>query len=55
MGIVDIVCFVLKFQLHGLPANYDLSICDKDGKEIASSGRAKKKSEKVILRGCYEL
>lgn len=36
-------------QLHGLPKDYGLSVHDKEGKEIASSEREKKKSEKVSV------
>lgn len=36
-------------QLHGLPANYDLSVHDRSGKEINSSQRTKKKTEKLSL------
>lgn len=39
-----------KVQLHGLLANYNLSVHDEDGKEIASSERKKKKSEKVSVK-----
>lgn len=37
-------------RLHGRPANYNLSVHDKDGKKIASSRRAKKKSENVSVK-----
>lgn len=37
-------------QLHGLPADYDLGVYDKNGREIAASPRRKKKTEKITIK-----
>lgn len=40
---------VYSIQLHGLPADYDLTVYDEDGREVAAPAERGKRSENMRL------